>query len=283
MAWIILEGLDRSGKSSVAEFFQKKGYNVVHMGAPDKKYFRKGYAGSSYLEEMLDLYTKYAGKDIVFDRSSYGELIWPEIFNRQPLLGSEDFEYLQQIEDNNDTTRILMFDENKEAHWQRCVNNQEPLTKQQFMHASRLYEDLANTFNFQRKQLHDFFDIQRTSENNTSADISANAKPNMRDDGFVGNLRQPQQRGNSEDAQFSSVVHNQLDKKIERANAIKDLLNSTIVKRKGPAYADIEKDIRQFLEQQLENIFKEPKKNDFTEEEIKILKVYAQRIKEKLG
>jgi thymidylate kinase len=284
MTWIILEGLDRSGKSSVADSYAQKGFEVIHMNAPDKKYFRKGYAGPSYLEEMLDLYTKYAGKDVVFDRSAYGELVWPEIFNRTALLVDEDFDYLQQIENNNDTTRILMFDENKDAHWQRCVDNNEPLTKQQFMHASRLYESLAKDFNFEWKQLNEFIKPQKansTNANRSSGTLSAGS--DVRDDGAAGNLRQPTPRTNTQDSEFSSVVHSQLDKKIERANAIRDLLSSTIIKKKGRAYSDLEKDVRQFLEQQLENIFNEPKKDDFTEEEIKILKIYAQRIREKLG
>ena len=67
MAWIQVEGVDRSGKSSVAEMYKTQGYEVVHMDAPDKKYFIPGYSGPSYLEEMVDMYTKYSGKDVVFD------------------------------------------------------------------------------------------------------------------------------------------------------------------------------------------------------------------------
>lgn len=289
MTWIILEGLDRTGKSSVADMYSKLGFEVIHMNAPNKSYFRKDYGGPSYLEEMIDLYSTYAGKDVVFDRSAYGELIWPEIFGREALLGQEDFEYLQRIEYNNDTLRILMYDQDKDAHWQRCVDNKEPLTKQQFIHATRLYEDMAKTFNFQKKQLNDF--AEQNSERNSSrsesdADGSSGSQPtksNMRSNGSTGALRQPRPQSADEDPELSNMVQSQLDKKIERANAIRDLLSSVIIKKKGNAYADLEKDVRQFLEQQLENIFNEPKKDDFTEEEIKILKIYAQRIKEKLG
>ena len=288
MTWIILEGLDRSGKSTVADLYAQQGFSRVHMEAPDKKYFRKDYGGASYLEEILDLYTKYAGKDVIFDRSPYGELIWPEIFGRQALLSEDDFDYLQRIEYNNDAVKILMFDENKDAHWQRCVDNKEPLTRQQFMHASRLYEDMSKTFNFEKKQLNEFIkvDQSRNQRNEETDSEIESSKSNLRNNSPAGNLRQSgkgQPGGRDQDPEFSSVLQSQLDKKLERANAIRDLLSTNIIRKKGSAYTDLENDVRQFLEQQLENIFNEPKKNDFTEEEVKILKIYAQRIKEKLG
>ena len=283
MTWIILEGLDRSGKSSVSEMYRKEGFEVVHMNAPNKMYFKQGYSGPSYLEEMIDIYSTFAGKDVVFDRSAYGELIWPEIYNRQALLTSEDYEYLQQLEYNNDAVKILMYDENKDAHWQRCVDNKEPLTRQQFIHATRLYEEMSKTYNFEKKQLKDFTkNIQTDRGNKASESGSSNEKSNDRGSSMSGILRSSDEDG-SEDSQFRGMVQSTLDKKLERANAIRDLLSTPIVKKKGSAFQQLEKDIKLFLEQELENIFNEPKQDDFTEEEIKILKIYAQRIKEKLG
>lgn len=286
MAWIILEGLDRSGKSTLAEIYKNQGFQIVHMEAPNKRYFKPGYAGASYLEEILEMYSKYAGKDVVFDRSPYGELVWPEIFGRQALLDDEDFEYLRQIEFNNESIRILMHDEDEDAHWQRCVANNEPLTKSQFFHATRLYENMSKTYEFEKRQLTDFKKVQQNDSRTKDTDSkSLNKSENLRDSGLSGSLRS----GNSgsddgaEDPELRRVVHTQLDKKLERANAIRDLLGGPIIKKKGDAFSILEKDIRSFLEQQLESIFHEPKTNDFTDEEIQILKIYAKRIKEKLG
>jgi hypothetical protein len=283
MTWIILEGLDRSGKSSVSEMYRKQGFEVLHMSAPNKVYFRKDYGGPSYLEEVIDIYSSYAGKDVVFDRSPYGELVWPEIFGRQALLATEDIEYLQQLEYNNDAIKILMFDENKDAHWQRCVDNKEPINKQQFIHATRLYEDMAKTYNFEKRQLKDFGDSERNESSSGHSAKTQHSVSNVRDNGASGDIRQSGSRTDADDPELRSMVQLQLDKKLQRANAIRDLLSSPIIRKKGDAYADLEKDVRVFLEQQLESIFHEPKKDDFTEEEIKILKIYAQRIKEKLG
>lgn len=286
MAWIILEGLDRSGKSTLADIYKNQGFQIVHMEAPNKKYFKPGYSGASYLEEILDMYNRYAGKDIVFDRSPYGELIWPEIFGRQALLDDEDFEYLRQIEFNNDSVRILMHDEDEEAHWQRCVANNEPLTKSQFFHATRLYENMSKTYDFEKRQLTDFKKVpQNESKNKESDSRSLSKSENLRDPGLSGSLRSADSEsdGGAADPELRRVVHTQLDKKLERANAIRDLLGGPIIKKKGDAFSQLEKDIRSFLEQQLESIFHEPKNNDFTDEEIQILKIYAKRIKEKLG
>lgn len=283
MAWIILEGLDRSGKSSVADMYKKEGFEVIHMNAPNKIYFKQGYSGPSYLEEMIDIYSTYAGKDVLFDRSAYGELIWPEIYNRQALLSSEDFEYLQQLEYNNDAVKILMYDENKDAHWQRCVENKEPLTRQQFIHATRLYEEMAKTYNFEKKQLKDFTkSTQGDRSDKLSNSASSVEKSDDRNASMSGILRSSD-GPTSEDPELRGVAQSLLDKKLERANAIRDLLSAPIIKKKGRAFSQLEGDIKLFLEQQLENIFNEPKQDEFTDEEVKILKIYAQRIKEKLG
>lgn len=271
MAWILLEGLDRSGKSSVAEMYKKQGYEIVHMSAPDKKFFQPGYSGESYLEEIVDIYTIYNGKDVLFDRTVYGELVWPEIYNRMPLLAAEDFEYLQRLEYNNDAIRYLMYDENVDAHWKRCVDNKEPLNRLQFVQAGRMYDKLATKYNFEKRQLHDFVDEQAVAP---SKNVGSN--------GTSSNTGQSRTSG--ETTKSAPIpCNNSLEEKLERANAIRGLLQSPLVKKKGEIYESLEKDIKLFLEKELQEIFSEPKKNDFTQEEIQILKLTAQRMKDKLG
>jgi len=273
MTWILLEGLDRSGKSTVATEYKKKGFDVVHMEAPNKKYSQPGYSGPSYLEETVDMYNIYSGKNVVFDRTIYGEKVWPEVFNRQSVLNEEDLEYLQKLEYNNDAIRYLMYDENTEAHWQRCVDNKEPINRVQFVQASRLYDELATKYNFERKQLgdFDFGDVgepkQLLDEDKTGGDASVS-----------GDLQQDPKPATPKPCGVPT-----LEERLERANAIRSLLKATLVKKKGPVYEELDKNIKNFLEKELENIFSEPKKDDFTQDEVQILKIYAQRIKEKLG
>ena len=99
MSWIILEGIDRSGKSSVANLYKAKGFELIHMDAPDKKYIEKGYAGPSYVDDMMEMYLSYDNKDVIFDRSIYGECIWPHVYGRDPMLSEDDFEMLREFED----------------------------------------------------------------------------------------------------------------------------------------------------------------------------------------
>jgi len=273
MAWILLEGLDRSGKSTIAELYKKKGFEVVHMEAPNKKFSQPGYAGPSYLEEMVNIYNMYSGKDVIFDRTSYGETIWPDIFNRQPQLNAEDLEYLERLEYNNDAVKYLMWDENIEAHWQRCTDNKEPLNRLQFVQAARLYDELVTKFNFEKKQLGDFDLTDSTSSTEELSDkIETNGDASVSED-----IRQS---GESIDTKLRCVLT--LEERLERANAIRSLLKSPLIKKKGEIFAELESNIKEFLEQELEDIFSEPKKEDFTKDEVQILKIYAQRIKEKM-
>jgi hypothetical protein len=177
MAWILIEGLDRSGKSSVTESYKKQGYAVVHMEAPSKKFYAENYSGETYFEELVRMYSKYAGQNVVFDRTPYGELVWPNIYGRRALLEAEDLDYLGELERNEKAERILMYDKNTEAHWQRCVDNNEPLTRQQFGRASIFYERLASDYGFKKKQLTDFdeFSGLAKSSSNSPTVVQTNA------------------------------------------------------------------------------------------------------------
>lgn len=293
MAWILLEGLDRSGKSSVAKHYEEQGYKVVHMEAPDKKYFDPSYGGESYLEEIVRMYSEYDGQDVIFDRSCYGELIWPNVYGRLPMLTEEDLEYLGHMERNNDASKILMYDSDTEAHWQRCVENKEPLTRQQFGRANIFYERLANDYGFQKKQLTDFEEIvpdatgsndERTvdeplptvgelheSNGNTDNNGTSNGTSSVGERGLL--------RSNEESDDNASI-----EDKLEKANAIRALLSGKIIKKKGEIYDQLDEAVREFLQRELDEIFSPKQKPEvsFSDEEIAILKIYAQRIKEKL-
>jgi polyphosphate kinase 2 (PPK2 family) len=117
--FIIIEGIDRSGKSTIAELYKKNGYKIIHMSAPNKKYKQPGYSGPSYLDEILDIYMEHDGQDVVFDRSAYGEFIWPHVYGRESTLSEDDMEILQEFEERNETLKILMTDPDTEAHWKR--------------------------------------------------------------------------------------------------------------------------------------------------------------------
>ena len=285
--FLILEGLDRTGKSTVANLYKSKGYEIVHLSAPDKKYLQPGYAGPSYLDDMLELIMSYDGKDVVFDRSWYGELIWPHVYGRKPMLTEDDIEILQEFESRNSAERILMTDMDTQGHWKRCVDNKEPLNINQFKIATSLFSKLAHKFNFVPRELKDYQDAIKKE------DIKQVSTPSQQEN--------TQQVGQNKDVNSSSLTKSsvpsladeakvvakqeseaELLRSIERANTIRDLLSKRVLKQKGGAFDDIEEEIRSFLQQKLKGIFhKSEDTQSFSSKEVQLLKVLCKKLEEK--
>lgn len=275
MTWIMLEGLDRTGKSSVAEIYRKKGFEVIHLSAPDKKYKEPGYAGPSYLDDTLELVMKHDGKDIVWDRSWHGELVWPHVYNRQPMLSEEDIEIFEGFEARNSAQRILMIDPDQKAHWQRCVDNKEPLNIQQFKVAGALFNKMAHKYNFVPHELKDYKDVKAEAPQSDSAPLKEELveKPGQDKAPLVPSPAVTYNKVGKEEAELA---------KLETANAIRDVLAKRILKQKGGTFDKLEEDLKAFLKLQLSNIFTAPSsKVSLSEEEVYVLKVFCQRIKEK--
>jgi thymidylate kinase len=253
MGLILLGGIDRTGKTTVASFLEKRGYVSYHMSAPDKKYYNPDYSGPSYVEEYIDLLMSFQGKDVVMDRFWDGELVWPHIYGRKPLLSEEDIEVIREIEKSMDVEYVILHDPNTESHWQRCVDNKEPLTKAQFLKAKALYDKAADKYSFQKRTMFDMLpESNKTKEQNQS--MTDNEE-----------FKKPPELA-----------------KLDKANAINDVLSRRLLKSKGPVYDDLESDIRNFLMSQLSNIFNNnPKDSSFSKEELLVLKTLVKKIKEK--
>jgi thymidylate kinase len=283
MAFLILEGLDRTGKSTVAELYKERGYEIVHLSTPDKKYTEPGYTGPSYLDEILELIMQYDGKDVVWDRSWYGETVWPHVYNRQPLLEEDELDILRDFETKNSAQRILMIDPNAEAHWKRCVENNEPLDIQQFKLSSALFNKMAHKYNFIPQQLEDF-DVKGESEKKDTAPSKdeaegsdAGSKAALPDADAVSS----DDSGKTAEPQQADLGKTQEQEKLEKANAINSILSKRIVRSKGLIFDKLETDIKVFLQQQLSNLLGTTSEDSLSDEEVQILKIYCQRIKEK--
>lgn len=283
MTWIILEGIDKSGKSTVAELYKSQGFELVHMSAPDKKYKQTGYSGPSYLDDMLDLYMDYDGRDVVFDRSVYGECVWPHVYGREPALSDDDFEILREFEDRNETNRILMIDPDTAAHWKRCVDNNEPLNQVQFKIANTLYTKLAHKYSFSPKQLGDFNvktkdtiskteDVVKSSNNSTAS--TDRTKPVSQDkDGTTVDL--------SNTKINKSLEISGLDR-LEKANAISAILSKRIIKQRGGAFDDLEGEVANFLKGRLEQLLgNKSEDTQFSDIEVQVLKLLCKRFIDK--
>lgn len=273
MALIILEGLDRTGKSSVAQHFEAQGFEVIHMSAPDKAMSQPNYLGPSYLDQMVDILSNIGGRNVVLDRSHYGELIWPNVYGRKPLLDDEAIDILREIEDAMGVERILMHDPDSAAHWQRCVDNKEPLTKPQFVKARALYSSMADKYGFARKTLKDFPDavqplpvaVGPSKLPNSSSAVDSTAKSTSA-------------TPTDQETVLSKTKEQQ---KLDKANVINEVLSKRIIKGKGVAYDELERNVRHFLNSELGKIFGNASVAGFSNEEVELLKFFCQRLKDK--
>lgn len=282
MAWIIIEGLDRSGKTTVANLYETQGYEVIHFSAPDKKHYTPGYTGPSYAEELIELLVSKSGKDVVFDRSHYGEKIWPLVYGRAPLLNEDDFEVLQEIEEQNPVTKILLHDPDEQSHWQRCVENKEPLTSSQFRQARQLYYAMSEKYGFTNMTRYDFAvsNLPHIETGDKAKESSPSVNIIKRES--IQHLKSL----NNKDTNNLNLSPEQV--KLAYANAINDVLSSRIVKKKGAEFDSIEDKIRYFLNSELGSLLGTSQdvsvaKGDasFTKEDILVLKTFINRIKEK--
>jgi hypothetical protein len=270
MALIILEGLDRTGKSSVAQMFEKQGFEILHISAPVK-----GTTSDQYIGEWVDLLTSIQGRNIVLDRSHYGELCWAPVYNRKPLLDEESVDILREIEGNMDVTRVLMYDPDSRAHWQRCVDNNEPMDQKQFVKARSLFSTMADKYDFARKTLKDFPDAVQPLPATTANQAS---KPD------------PVSQEHSETSETAAALGSDkggLPKtkeqlKLERANVINEVLSKRIIKGKGPMFDEIERNVRHHLNQELGKILGTATAvPGLTNDEIEMLKFFCKHLKDK--
>jgi len=288
MTWVLLEGLDRTGKSTVAELYRSQGFDVIHFSAPAKKYTTPGYTGPSYLEDILSMLVSLTGKDVVFDRSWMGEQVWPFVYGRNALLSTEDLDVIREIEDQNQTVRILMHDPDARAHWQRCVENKEPLDGVQFKTARDLFYKMAETYGFTLKTKHDVHSAGET-DNMPQRELGVSQPAGVSNDVREALSASNQIHNNIERTENTKVdkgiasnfpLLTPEQKRLAEANAINDVLSKPIVKLKGEHYSSIEAKIRSFLNQELSALLGtsvQVQSNGLTAEEIQIFRALIKR------
>jgi hypothetical protein len=289
---VCVEGLDRTGKTTLVKELEKKGFKSIHFSAPDKKYFNPGYTGPSYAEDLAEMFVGFGNQNIVLDRSHYGEQIWSSVYNRLAALNQDDLNMLIPLEGPS-VRRILMHDPDINAHWKRCVENKEPLDQVQFSHARKLFHSLVDLYNFEVKSLKDIPQLVAeitgekplTKSINSATDIANNDVMAFGGDSERRDVvSTPSNIGTDATAaskiKDTTMTPEQL--KLLQANAINEVMTGRIVKKKGDAYDILEDKIRHFLNTELALLLGTSKMNDsFTEEDVIILKALVNKVKEK--
>jgi hypothetical protein len=224
---------------------------------------------------MVDLLMKYDGKDVVFDRSWYGEIcIWPYVYGRTPQLSVDDVEIFREFEDRNFAERYLLSDPNVEAHWRRCVENKEPLNRPQFNIANMLYKKMAEEHDFKTVDLTHFVDIKHVKKDEQPV-AATEEQPKVVD------VVAPADSDIDTSVSSRKLVKTSEQRKLDQANAINDILSKRIIRFKGEEYDAIEGEVRKFLNTKLGSLFGASPIADLSPDEVQILKLMAQRLKEK--
>lgn len=148
---VVLEGMDRTGKSTLAAKYAALGFEVLHFSAPPK-----GATPEGYFAETLKLVASTYGKKVVWDRSHYGELIWPQVFGRMPLLSESSVSQVDGIIrtlHRGEFEKIYMHDPDMAAHKSRLLADNEP--KYDYELVSSIHRDIATRYHFTFKTLND--------------------------------------------------------------------------------------------------------------------------------
>lgn len=99
---IIIEGVDRIGKTTLAKKIAKKyKLDYVHMNIDDPK--------------DLKFYKQTLRKtNVIYDRHFIGEMIYPSVFNRKKQLSVEEFEKLMQFCYGEEIKVIILYSDDHE-------------------------------------------------------------------------------------------------------------------------------------------------------------------------
>jgi hypothetical protein len=273
--WIFLEGMDKTGKSTIAQKFKEAGWTVIHESNP-LEFMKRDYIGPSYFEYFNQKLPFLSGQNVIFDRSFFTEDFgYPIIYNRKPLLENEDIHILQDdfVYSQNEFLKIYLEDTNEEAHWARCVEYKEPLTRPQFNTLRTLSKVAAQKWGFEITNLSSFQkspifkslitpkEAKPAPEETKPTPTPAPIKPEPKLDSYQINI---------------DYVN-----KLEQGLLIHDLLNKRILP-KNSKYDTLEGKTKDFLYSLLkEEIFNDKSREDFTKEEALVLKQFSKSMIEK--
>jgi hypothetical protein len=259
----ILCGVDRSGKSTVAEHFKSLGYEYIHMSAPDKKYTTPGYTGPNYCDHMVELLLSFAGRNVVLDRSHYGERIWPYVYGRDPLLAEDDIDVLRELEEGLNVRRILMTDPNTEAHWKRCVDNREPLTRAQFNLANELYAEFPAKYGFEVWTLSTWNEAMNAKVPEEKPKFVLEEVPTPSFEVPKEETMTPEQR------------------RLAYANAVNNLLSKPLIKQRQWPFDEIEVELKGYLNGKLGSLLGQETDHQLSPDDIKAVKEFVRILKAK--
>ncbi len=97
---IILEGIDKSGKSTIANFLKEKfGFEIVKCSQP------KGDAYKEYVSKLNKV-----NKNTVFDRFCYGELVYGPLYRGKSQIDNKKLANIETLASAKNAIIIYCYD-----------------------------------------------------------------------------------------------------------------------------------------------------------------------------
>jgi len=130
---IIIEGVDRTGKTSLAKRIADKiDAVVVHAGPPTKHPIEE-------YQTALDGYSPIAGTHLVLDRWHVGEYVWPRIFGRETTFNRAVQKHTAMYMRSRGAYIVWADRRNLEGLKRDLVENNEPLQPKDLLTAQSLF------------------------------------------------------------------------------------------------------------------------------------------------
>jgi len=174
-----------------------------------------------------------------------------------------------------------MHDPDLASHWKRCVANKEPLTRDQFKQAHSLYiTELQDRYGFKSQELKEYSihflldedTAKKAEELQKNVIYTETIKTGENSTAQITMYGEPKKEDNGKSSE-------QL--RLEKANAINDVLSKKIVKGKGKIYNEIESSIRNFLNNELGKTLGQVQDQTLNGQEIEFVKALVKRALEK--
>lgn len=156
---IIIEGIDRTGKSTLADAIAEKvGGEVIHSSKPTRHPLRE-------YETRLKDYVPGTGQHLILDRWHVGELVWPEIFGRKSEYDFAMFAHTEMFLRSRGALLVYATRDDHEQHARELIEFGEPIDWDQAARALDLF-DRALVSRYWNESEYNFNNVKLANEVN---------------------------------------------------------------------------------------------------------------------
>ncbi len=146
--FIIIEGLDRSGKSTLAEIIARDfNFKLIHCSKPQT---------NNPYQEYLQLFQEYEGQDVVFDRFYLGEYVYSNLYRDGCTISDFQFWVFDMLAKKNDALLIYSSTDAKTIY-NRCVATNESLAEFNYNNDINKAIELFNEIILKKSSLNPIF------------------------------------------------------------------------------------------------------------------------------